>query len=1112
MGDKMSKITKEQMQRHVKTHTERSNDDNNAVNALKAFFKSGKIYSNFSSEDKWPNTDGSFEIVPKPEMARQPKQNFIVQIKGTKTANITKDGVVKYYLQNLAFPAYIASEITLDPGILFVVLNPGMRNQERIFWKYMSSNFIASIDFDKGSKTIDFTCDDEIENTNESEDEFVKKLEYISATHSYVKQLESNEYTKEDVVKIINTRCENISEIIKTGIDFSYKRDKISRKILTELEDLCKATLLANGLQYYSLMNLRIAWELAVLNIDTKFLSVFLQGLRYIGLKVPEDGQYERLMLKYYNFLWRIREYLDNKFHLKVLENLEDFPLENNEEDREYNQLLAVAIETVANTSNTIRPNRYYIQKKTAFYVGKQRYFEVTLQLADKYATKYNRLTVYTKLDMSSDYSIKVGSAKAKIDLWDKPTEIRVITDWKVSIEPAALNKISKILMFNIKLSSNYNEYHDLMNFLTTTGMNILDFIDLSEERFNKYLDYIYKNVNTRYFGDVLIALHDKFGKKYTIFGGRTIRYALIKLQEDLIEDLIPYNNADALNIDDAYLSKKCYAFEKNPILYNLPNRKTNGKTISTDVLRAIGGSNIGRYLPYVRMKYLINATGELYQLKNDIEYLEDEQTVAAYNDKLTPWDRQQGRQLIEKDGFVYLDEYVENTLSILRELAKFSREGNAGQEQLNKIFVEKLNTILIDETKIMVLKNIFVNSKIMMIYGAAGTGKTTLMNNISDLMNGRRKLFLAKTHTALENLKRRIEAPGSDSEFMSVDKFIKSRVSNNYDVIFVDECSTIDNRTMLLLLKNLSGESLLICAGDIYQIESIDFGNWFFYAKEILPTKSVVELDSVWRTEDEKIKNLWDEVRFLRPIITERLAIDGPFSENISGKILERDDEDEVVLCLNYDGKFGLNSINNYFQNANPSSETFEWYDWKYKVGDPILFNENKRFPMLYNNLKGTIIDIQEEETNITFTIDISTVLTAVDFRNSEVEWISNTDKLTRIQFTIYAKDDSKIEREYEESRMRSIVPFQLAYAVSIHKAQGLEYNSIKIVIPNNNSEKISHGIFYTAITRTKKKLKIFWSADTMQKVISGFCTEKEKSISLDIIKEELKNMESKE
>ena len=61
------------------------------------------------------------------------------------------------------------------------------------------------------------------------------------------------------------------------------------------------------------------------------------------------------------------------------------------------------------------------------------------------------------------------------------------------------------------------------------------------------------------------------------------------------------------------------------------------------------------------------------------------------------------------------------------------------------------------------------------------------------------------------------------------------------------------------------------------------------------------------------------------------------------------------------------------------------------------------------------------------------------------------------------------------------SVVPFQLAYTVSIHKAQGLEYNSAKEVIPSSNSEQISHGIFYTAITRAKELLIIVGREDTI-------------------------------
>ena len=187
----MGRITIEQLQRHIKTHTERSADDHSAIDVINYFFRSrGKINSNFAQGDKWPNTDGNFELVPDPISSRRPKQNFIVQIKGTSCATISEDGVVKYQLQSLAFPAYIATEITLDPGILFLVLNPEERGKERVFWKYISPQFITSINFNNNSAVIKFTSEDEVENTKESVDAFVKNLEMISDTHSYLKQLE----------------------------------------------------------------------------------------------------------------------------------------------------------------------------------------------------------------------------------------------------------------------------------------------------------------------------------------------------------------------------------------------------------------------------------------------------------------------------------------------------------------------------------------------------------------------------------------------------------------------------------------------------------------------------------------------------------------------------------------------------------------------------------------------------------------------------------------------------------------------------------------------------------------------------------------------------------
>ena len=106
---------------------------------------------------------------------------------------------------------------------------------------------------------------------------------------------------------------------------------------------------------------------------------------------------------------------------------------------------------------------------------------------------------------------------------------------------------------------------------------------------------------------------------------------------------------------------------------------------------------------------------------------------------------------------------------------------------------------------------------------------------------------------------------------------------------------------------------------------------------------------------------------------------------------------------------------------------------------------------------------------------------------RDDGIEFISAGANSTRISFSVYANGNNADENN-DELRKMSIVPFQLAYAVSIHKAQGLEYDSVKVIIPKGCSERISHGIFYTAITRAKNKLKIFWSSEIMDDVIAKF------------------------
>ena len=56
----------------------------------------------------------------------------------------------------MAFPAFIAQEITADLGILFEVLNPDIRNEKRILWKWLSPSILSGIDFEKIVKQLSF--------------------------------------------------------------------------------------------------------------------------------------------------------------------------------------------------------------------------------------------------------------------------------------------------------------------------------------------------------------------------------------------------------------------------------------------------------------------------------------------------------------------------------------------------------------------------------------------------------------------------------------------------------------------------------------------------------------------------------------------------------------------------------------------------------------------------------------------------------------------------------------------------------------------------------------------------------------------------------------------
>jgi ATP-dependent exoDNAse (exonuclease V) alpha subunit len=194
---------------------------------------------------------------------------------------------------------------------------------------------------------------------------------------------------------------------------------------------------------------------------------------------------------------------------------------------------------------------------------------------------------------------------------------------------------------------------------------------------------------------------------------------------------------------------------------------------------------------------------------------------------------------------------------------------------------------------------------------------------------------------------------------------------------------------------------------------------------------------------------------------------------------LFEPSGKDEIILCLNYDGLYGINNVNRFLQSSN-ASPAIVWREATYKVGDPILFNESERFrSVLYNNLKGRIVAMTQGLDSLRFDVEVDRPVSEFDVLGTELEWVEGST----VRFSVFDHDAS----DEDDDALHTSVPFQVAYAVSIHKAQGLEYDSVKIVVTNANEEDLTHSIFYTAITRAREHLRIFWTPETQRKVLEN-------------------------
>lgn len=786
---------------------------------------------------------------------------------------------------------------------------------------------------------------------------------------------------------------------------------------------------------------------------------------------VDKDGS-ERLMLKYYEHLLKIKLYLKQTFNLDVLENISDFPLNTDTELSDYYEKIAERIESPSALSYPVTYNdRYYVQKVKPFFSNQKIYYEVTFTAANANASKFDRVIAFTQHEIVDNYAVKFSIHNDMIRILDKDMSVLVIDGYEVSIRPCEWDNLSEIFGPRVKHSTKSNEYRELMRYLSVVRMSLTELVSSDQD----YYDFIKRKITAR---AQSVKIYETLDQCRNIIvdnkpGANVLRYLLHKMNNRVIK--WQHRGEQCGELSNLYLNYGCIPFDRMPYCTSL--RQHNPKIYDLFDSIPVSGHEHELFARYIKNNTEIE--GHLFTPKAEIEGFENiDGLIRKYNSSL--YYKHTGRRIEEYKDHLYIKSYVEDSTEIIKKLKELASSGVSQYTVSVDSWISRESYIIDDDSKKEALRQMFANSHVALIYGSAGTGKSTLIKHISNFWADKDKIFLANTHPAVDNMRRKVTA--GNSVYNTIATFLSKRNNNtNCDVLFIDECSTVSNDDMRRVLEKANFK-LLVLVGDIYQIESIYFGNWFSIAQKFVPETSIFELTHPYRTTNNNLLTVWDRVRKLDDAILEPLVKNG-YVARLDESIFEHSEDDEIILCLNYDGLYGINNINRFLQNSNPN-ESVVWGINTYKVGDPILFNESNIFSsLIHNNSKGKIFGIHPGEQEIQFDIELEESINEIDAWEYGFELIGESEAgKSIISFTVSKYRSTDEDDEYNNS---SVVPFQVAYAVSIHKAQGLEYDSVKIVITNETEERITHNIFYTAITRAKNKLKVYWSPETGQSVL---------------------------
>lgn len=494
----------------------------------------------------------------------------------------------------------------------------------------------------------------------------------------------------------------------------------------------------------------------------------------------------------------------------------------------------------------------------------------------------------------------------------------------------------------------------------------------------------------------------------------------------------------------------------------------------------------------YLPKKLLLERAQQLLGVQAD--YMEKHLTDLAIDRKIVIKEIETNHT--EKQQVVYASQYYQielHTAQMLHELnVKDTAEEEVLQEKIKQI--QRAEKIDLDEKQQEAIKEA-VRNGLMVITGGPGTGKTTTINAIIRYfeMEGLDIYLAAPTGRAA---KRMTEATGYEAktihrllELTGIPEESSARVHFERnaqnpleaDVIIIDEMSMVDIFLMHALLSAVVTGTRLILVGDVNQLPSVGPGS---VLKDIIRSGEfpVVELTKIFRqaSQSDIVVNA-HKINQGIPVVLDNKSMDFFFLKRYDAnviisvvitliqkklpKFVDAQPYDIQVLTPMRKGLLGVERLNGILQQyLNPPEK-----EKKEKEHGNGLFREGDKVMQIKNNYQI------EWEVRGLYGIPVEKGVGVFNGDTGILREINTFAETVTVEFD---------EKRFVEYSFKQLDELELAYAITIHKAQGSEYPAVIIPLLGGPKMLMNRNLLYTAVTRARKCVTLVGDEKTFEEM----------------------------